>query len=64
VAGACRLHILEASSLVPTTDWTSCETRFFLKKGQLAYLVMLNLVVEGSGEKIEVKDVELWKTPL
>jgi hypothetical protein len=47
-----------------TTDWTSRETKFYLKKGQLADLVKLNLIVEGSGEEIEIKDVELLKTPL
>jgi hypothetical protein len=47
-----------------TTGWTSRETRFYLKKGQVADLVKLNIIVEVSGERIEIKDVELLKTPL
>jgi hypothetical protein len=47
-----------------TTGWTSRETRFYLKKGQIADLVKLNLIVEGNGEQIAIKDVELLKTPL
>ena len=46
-----------------TTDWASYEIPFFLKKGQKADLVKLNLVVEGIG-KTWIKDVELLKTPL
>jgi hypothetical protein len=46
-----------------TTDWVSCETPFFLKKGQQPDLVKLNLVVEGPG-KVWIKDVELARTPL
>ena len=47
-----------------TTGWTSRETRFYLKKGQVADLVKLNLIVEGNGEQIAIKDVELLETPL
>jgi hypothetical protein len=46
-----------------TTDWASYEIPFFLKKGQKADLIKLNLVVEGIG-KTWIKDVELLKTPL
>lgn len=47
-----------------TTSWTSRETVFYLKKGQIADLVKLNLIVEGNGEQIAIKDAELLKTPL
>lgn len=46
-----------------TTDWASYEIPFFLKKGQKADLVKLNLVVEGTG-KTWIKHVELLQTPL
>lgn len=46
-----------------TTDWSSYEIPFRLKKGQRPDLIRLNLVVEGHG-KIWVKDVELLKMPL
>ena len=46
-----------------TTDWAAYEIPFFLKKGQKADLVKLNLVIEGIG-KAWIKDVELVKTPL
>ena len=46
-----------------TTDWVSCETPFFLKKGQKPDLVKLNLTVEGKG-KVWLRAVELLKTPL
>ena len=46
-----------------TTDWVSCETPFRLKKGQMADLVKLNLVVEGTG-RVGIKDVELLRGPL
>ena len=44
------------------TDWTSHETPFRLKKGQLPDLIKLNLAIEGRG-KVWIKDVELLKTP-
>jgi hypothetical protein len=46
-----------------TTDWSSHEIPFYLKKGQRPDLIKLNLAVEGSG-KVWIKDVELLKTPL
>jgi hypothetical protein len=46
-----------------TTDWTSCETPFFLKKGERADLLKLNLVIEGTGT-VWIKDVSLRKGPL
>ena len=48
-------HVLSGSS-----DWSSYETPFFLKKGEKPDLIKLNLAVEGSG-KIAIKDVELIK---
>ncbi|HJW76903.1 MAG TPA: hypothetical protein VJ787_14775 [Thermoleophilia bacterium] len=46
-----------------TTDWSSCEIPFYLKKGQRPDLIKLNLVVEGRG-RVWIKDVELLKTAL
>lgn len=46
-----------------TTDWGSYETPFYLKKGERADLIKLNLVVEGRG-RVCIKDIELFKTPL
>jgi hypothetical protein len=45
-----------------TTEWTSYETPFRIKKGQRLDLVKLSLAVEGRG-KVWIKDVELLKTP-
>ena len=54
-----------------TTDWTTCETPFSLKKGERPDLIKLNLVVEGkAGMVVEkkgtvwIKDVELLKGSL
>ena len=44
-------------------DWASCETPFYLKKGQRPELIKLNLVVEGGGT-VWLKDLELRETPL
>jgi hypothetical protein len=46
-----------------TTDWSSHEIPFLLKKGQRPDLIRLNVAVEGAG-KVWLKDVELLKTPL
>jgi serine/threonine protein kinase len=46
-----------------TTDWATCETPFFLKKGERPDLVKLNVVVEGHGT-LWIKNVELLKGPL
>jgi hypothetical protein len=46
-----------------STDWTSHETPFYLKKGQMPNLIKLNVAVEGVG-KIWIKDIELLSTPL
>ena len=50
-------------AITGTTDWTSYEIPFYLKKGQRPDLIKLNLVIEGRG-KVSMKDVELLKTPL
>ena len=41
-----------------TSDWVSFETPFFLKKGEKADLLKLNVSVQGKG-KIWIKDVEV-----
>src|SRR5215468_7845186 len=46
-----------------TTDWSSFETPFFLKKGEKPDLIKLNVAMKGGG-KIWIKDVEVLKTPL
>jgi hypothetical protein len=44
-----------------TTEWTSHEIPFRLKKGQRPDLIKLNLAVEGRGT-VWIKDIELLKT--
>jgi hypothetical protein len=44
-----------------STDWVSCETPFFLKKGERPDLIRLNVVAKGAGI-VKVKDVELLRT--
>jgi serine/threonine protein kinase len=41
-----------------SSDWATCQTRFFLKAGEKPDLIRLNLVVEGPG-RVFIKDVEL-----
>jgi len=50
-------------ALKGTTDWSSCETSFRLRRGERPDLIKLNVVMEGPG-RVWVKDVELLKTPL
>jgi serine/threonine protein kinase len=50
-------------ALSGTTDWSSSETPFFLKKGERPDLFKLNLVIEGTGT-VWIKDISLAKTPL
>ncbi|MGH7774299.1 MAG: hypothetical protein ACREQA_18900 [Candidatus Binatia bacterium] len=50
-------------SVKGTTDWASCETPFYLMKGQIPDLIKLNLVCEGAGT-VWIKEVELLQTPL
>jgi len=51
------------SPLSGTTEWTSAETIFFLKKGEKPDLVKLNLVINGSGT-VWIDDIRLLKGPL
>lgn len=51
------------SPLRGTTDWTSQEIYFMLKKGEKPDLVKLNVVIGGSGT-VWVDDVALLKGPL
>jgi hypothetical protein len=48
--------------LTGTTEWSSYEIPFRLKRRQRPDLVKLNLAVEGRG-KVWIKDVELLKKP-
>lgn len=49
--------------LTGTTEWTSMETLFFLKKGENPDNVRLNLVINGKGI-IWIDDIRLLKGPL
>jgi len=49
-------------ALKRSTDWSSYETPFRLKKGQRPDLIKLNVVVEGRG-KVWVRSVELIEMP-
>jgi hypothetical protein len=49
--------------LTGTTDWTSEETLFFLKKGENPDNVKLNLVINGKGTAW-IDDIRLLKSPL
>ncbi len=51
------------SPLTGTTEWTTEETVFFLKKGEKPDLVKLNLVINGAGT-VWIDDVRLLKGPL
>ena len=46
-----------------TTNWSTTETAFFLRKGQNPDRVRLNVVVEGSGT-VWIDDIRLLKAPL
>ena len=46
-----------------TNAWSSCELPFFLKAGQKADLLKLNLVFGGAGV-ISLQNLELYATPL
>ena len=43
-----------------TTDWSSYETPFFLKKGERPDLIRINLVIEGKGT-VWLKDLEVLR---
>ncbi len=49
--------------LTGTTDWTTEETPFFLKKGENPDNVKLNLVIDGQGTAW-IDDIRLLKGPL
>ncbi|MFQ5846574.1 MAG: hypothetical protein ACE5IQ_02755 [Candidatus Methylomirabilales bacterium] len=49
--------------LTGTTDWTTEETPFFLKKGENPDIIKLNLVIDGSGTAW-IDDIRLLKGPL
>ncbi len=51
------------SPVTGTVDWTTEETPFFLKKGEMPDYVKLNLVVDGTG-KVWIDDVRLTRAPL
>ena len=50
------------SPLASTTDWTTVETPFFLKRGERPDFVKLNLVINGKGT-VWIDDVRLFKGP-
>jgi len=49
--------------LAGTTEWTTEETPFFLKKGENPDNVKLNLVIDGKGTAW-IDDVRLLRAPL
>jgi hypothetical protein len=49
--------------LTGTTDWTTQETPFFLKKGENPDNIKLNLVIDGKGTAW-IDDIRLIKVPL
>ncbi|MCH8120599.1 MAG: hypothetical protein IIC00_12845 [Planctomycetes bacterium] len=49
--------------LTGTTDWTTEEIPFLLKKGQNPDNVKLNLVIDGKGT-VWIDDIRLLKGPL
>ena len=46
-----------------TTDWVSCQTVFWLKKGERPDLIKLNVVIEGAGT-LWIKDIKVRKERL
>jgi len=51
------------SPLTGTTNWTTQETPFFLKKGEKPDFIRLNLVIQGKGVAW-IDDIRLLKGPL
>ena len=51
------------SPLSGTTDWSTEETAFFLKKGENPDNVKLNVVIDGKGT-VWIDDIHLLKGPL
>lgn len=52
-----------SSPVSGTTDWSTAETPFFLKKGENPDNVKINLVVDGIGT-VWIDDIHLFKGPL
>lgn len=52
-----------SSPLSGTTDWSTEETPFFLKKGENPDNVKINLVIEGKGT-VWIDDIRLLQGPL
>jgi hypothetical protein len=52
-----------STPLSGTTDWSTEETPFFLKKGENPDNVKINLVIEGRGT-VWIDDVHLFEGPL
>ncbi len=48
------------SAVTGTTDWSACESHFFVKKGERPDLIKVNLIIEGRGT-IWMKDTNLGK---
>ncbi len=51
------------NALKGTSDWSSYEVPFYLKRNQKPDQIKLNLTIEGSG-KVWIKNIELLYTPL
>jgi hypothetical protein len=51
------------SVVTGTTDWKTLKTPFFLKQGQHAKKVTLNIVIKGKGT-VWIDDLQLLKEPL
>jgi hypothetical protein len=49
--------------LTGTTNWTTEEVHFFLKKGEKPDFVKLNVVIDGTGT-LWVDEIKLTRTPL
>ena len=52
-----------AQTVTGTSGWAQYEIPFFLKKGQKPDLVKLNVVLDGGGGTVWVKDVQLLAAP-
>lgn len=46
-----------------TADWSQVEVPFYLKAGQMADLVKLNIYAEGTGQ-VHIRSIQLLTTPL
>lgn len=50
-------------AVMGTTDWSTHETPFFLKRGQRPDLIKMNIAAQGQGT-VWIKELELLRTPL